>query len=88
MARVGHEAGTLIAAALAANAVTLLLSELVAPVPLVTAMLATLAFAGVWGSPTTSTPVHPRFDLGRESTCMLLALRCWAFFSAPGCLSP
>ena len=48
MARVGHEAGTLIGAALAANAVTLWLSELVAPVPLVTAMLATLAFAGVW----------------------------------------
>jgi hypothetical protein len=48
MARAGHEAGTLIGAALAANAVTLLLSELVAPVPLVTAMLATLAFAGVW----------------------------------------
>jgi MFS family permease len=48
IARVGQEAGTLIGAALAANAVTLLLSELVAPVPFVTAMLTTLAFAGVW----------------------------------------
>ena len=48
IARVGQEAGTLIGAALAANAVILLLSELVAPLPLVTAMLATLAFAGVW----------------------------------------
>jgi hypothetical protein len=38
----------MIAAALAAQAVTLLLSELVAPVPLLTAMLATFAFAGVW----------------------------------------
>src|ERR1022692_2256777 len=48
IARVVHAAGTQIGAALVANAVILLLSELVAPVPLVTAMLATLAFASVW----------------------------------------
>lgn len=47
-AAVWRQAATLVAAALAANAVIVVLTELVAPVPLLTAMLATLTFAGVW----------------------------------------
>lgn len=43
-----REAGALVAAALAAQAVTVALTKLAAAVALVTAMLATIAFAGMW----------------------------------------
>ena len=47
-ATVWRRAAAPIAAALAANAVIVVLTELFAPVPLLTAMLGTFTFAGVW----------------------------------------
>lgn len=48
MAQVWRQDGPLIAAALVAQVVIVVLTELAAPAPLLTAMLATAAFAGVW----------------------------------------
>lgn len=48
IARTWRQAAPLIAAALAAQAVIVMLVKLVVPAPLLTAMLATFVFAGVW----------------------------------------
>jgi hypothetical protein len=85
MMQVWRQAGPLIAAALMAQVVIVVLTELAAPAPLLTAMLATAAFAGVWlglsRRPSAATPSvrsgwgEPLYAAGITTTAVFLGSR-------------